>query len=365
MITVQDIVSVVEALAPPGLQESYDNSGLLTGSRDREVTGVLVCLDVVPEVLDEAVRRGCNFILSHHPPFFRSMKRFTGATLQERILIRAIREDLVLYACHTNLDSVSGGVNGALADRLGLVGRRILAPREDDLVKLACFVPAGQVDAVSRAIFDAGAGSIGKYDHCSFRADGTGTFRAGEGANPYVGEPGSDHHEPEIRLETILPKHLVPAVVEAMIGSHPYEEVAYDLYPVLNRNTAQGIGLTGELPEPVPETDFLLLVKKLTGLPVLRHSRLTGSDIRKVALCGGSGMSFVRHAVSSGADIYLTSDIKYHDWFDLPDRMVLADIGHFESEVFAINVLAESLIEKFPKFAVCLTEVNTNPIIYL
>ncbi len=365
MVLVKDIISVLESKAPLGLQESYDNAGLLTGHKDLKVTGVLVCLDVIPAILDEALQRGCNFILSHHPPFFSGMKKFSGNSLQEEILVKAIKNNLILYASHTNLDSVVYGVSGKMADRLGLINQKILIPREDDLLKLVCFIPASHLELVSNAIFAAGAGSIGNYDHCSYQLSGNGTFRAGEGTHPYTGTVGITHYEPETRFETILPKHKLKAVIKAMLEHHPYEEVAYDLYPLINKNPSQGLGIVGELSQECSETDFLKQVKEVFGVPVIRHSKLFNRQIRKVALCGGSGADFIKQAASSGADIYLTADIKYHFWFDLPGQIVLADIGHFESERFTINVLADSLIEKFPKFAVCLTEVNTNPINYL
>ena len=365
MVFVKDIISVIESLAPPGLQESYDNSGLLTGQRDQEVTGILVCLDVIPEILDEAAKLGCNFILSHHPPFFSGMKQFSGNSLQEEILIRAIRSDTILYACHTNLDSVIDGVSGRMADKLGLINQRILVPREEDLVKLVCFVPASHLEAVSQAVFAAGAGSIGKYDHCSFQVSGNGTYRAGEGTQPFRGRIGINHYEPETRFETILPRHRLKQVVKAMTDCHPYEEVAYDLFPLMNINPAQGSGIVGELENDCSEQEFLKRVKEVFGLPVVRHSGLRNQQVQKVALCGGSGIKFLKQAILSGADLYLTSDIKYHSWFDIPGNLILADIGHFESEQFTINVLADSLIENFPKFAVYLTAVNTNPINYL
>lgn len=365
MILVKDIVAAIEAKAPLGLQESYDNSGLLIGSNDQKVSGVLVCVDVIPEVLEEAGRKGCNMIVSHHPPFFHGMKRFTGDSMQERILIGAIRNQLILYACHTNLDSVAGGVSGGLADRLGMVNQVVLVPRQDDLIKLVCFIPTSHVEKVSQAIFDAGAGSVGHYDSCSFQVAGLGTFKAGEDTHPFVGNIGETHSEPETRFETVFPKHRLKPVIQAMLASHPYEEVAYDLYPLINKNPSQGLGIIGNLDPEMKEVEFLERVKILLGLPVIRHSALRNKPIRKVAVCGGSGVEFLSNAVSSGADIYLTSDIKYHAWFDVPGTLILADIGHFESEQFAINILADSLIEKFPKFAVYLTEVNTNPINYL
>ena len=365
MLIVKDIVSAIEFLAPQGLQETWDNSGLLTGKPDQTVSGVLVCLDVTPEVLDEAVSKGCNMVVSHHPAVFGAMKRFGGDSLQERVLTKAIRNDIVLYSCHTNLDSVRGGVSGKMAEILGLTGGRILVPRESDLIKLVCFIPASHAGAVGQAIFEAGAGTIGNYDSCSFQTDGFGTFRALEGSNPFSGQVGSMHQEPEVRFETIFPRHLQKRVVAAMLAVHPYDEVAYDLYPLLNKNPSQGLGVVADLSQPVQDEVFLRQVMHAFNLPVVRHTRLPGILISKVALCGGSGAEFLRDAIGSGADIYLTADIKYHSWFDIPANFILADIGHFESEQFAINVLAESIKEKFPKFAVCLTEVNTNPINYL
>ncbi|MFA6127804.1 MAG: Nif3-like dinuclear metal center hexameric protein [Bacteroidales bacterium] len=364
MVFVNDIVTAIESLAPSGLQEPYDNSGLLTGRGDQQVTGILVCLDVIPDIMDEAEKKGCNMIISHHPPFFSGMKRFTGDSMPEEILIRAIRSGLILYSCHTNLDSVIGGVSGKMAAKLGLINQKILVPREDDLLKLVCFIPASHLEMVSQAIFAAGAGSIGKYDHCSFQVSGNGTFKAGTGAKPYTGIIGTVHYEPETRFETILPKHCLKKVLKAMLDTHPYEEVAYDLYPLVNANPAYGLGISGDLENPCGEKELLKKVKEVFGLPVVRHSQLRNKEIKRVALCGGSGIQFIKEAIFSGADIYLTADIKYHSWFEVPHNFILADIGHFESEQFAINLLADSLIENFPKFAVYLTEVNTNPINY-
>lgn len=362
---IRDIVSVIEDLAPGGLQESWDNSGLLTGRPDWLATGALVCLDVTLPVLEEAVRKECNLVVSHHPAFFSAMKRFSGHSLQEQVLNFAIRNDLALYGCHTNLDSAPRGVSGRMADLLGLTRQRILVPRENDLVKLVCFIPLEHVDQVAKAIFEAGAGVIGQYDSCSFQAPGNGTFRAAEGTKPYVGGVGSHHREPEVRFETILPRRLQGQVIRALIAAHPYEEVAYDLYPLLNVNPANGLGIVGNLPRPEADADFLARVKEVFRLKVLKHSVLPGRMISRVAVCGGSGSEFLKQAQACDAEVFLTADIRYHQWFGIEDGMILADLGHFESEQFAIQVLAEAIIEKFPTFAVCLTEVDTNPINYL
>jgi dinuclear metal center YbgI/SA1388 family protein len=364
MIRVKDISKVLEERAPTGLQESWDNSGLVTGHPEQEVTGVLICLDVTLPVIDEALKLGYNLIVSHHPAVFSGLKKFTGNSLSERVVVAAIRHGIALYGCHTNLDSVHDGVSGLLASRLGLIRTSILVPRENDLIKIVCFVPASHRDAVSSALFSAGAGTLGNYDECSFQTSGTGTFRPGEGTNPFTGKKGERANEAEVRIETIVPIHLAKAAVRAMIDAHPYEEVAYDLYPLKNSNPSSGLGILGELKEVLPVTDFLDLIKRTLNLSVVKHSVYKKGKIKRVAVCGGSGAEFLPYAVKSGCDAYLTGDIKYHQWFEVPEGMLLADIGHYESEQFAMNGLYDFLIEKFPTFAVRLTEVNTNPINY-
>lgn len=365
MIKVKQVVEALELRAPFGYQESYDNSGLHTGSLEKEVTGILVCLDVLPEVLDEATKGGYNLIISHHPPFFSGLKNFTGSSLAVRVLHQAIRDDLVLLSAHTNLDSMADGVSGRLAALIGLKKTSVLVPRQDDLVKLVCYVPSAHLDAVSQAVFTAGAGQIGLYDSCGFSSAGTGTFRAGLGTNPFIGEHGKLHQEEETRFETIVPKPLIKVVVGAMLAAHPYEEVAYDLVPLANVNFSAGLGAVGDLQVPEKAEAFLERVKNLLGLPMLRHSVFHGQMVKRVAVCGGSGSDFIQAAACAGADVYLTADIKYHAWFDVPADLLLADIGHYESERVAMTILHDYLIEKFPTFAVRLTEVNTNPIKYL
>ncbi len=364
MITAGDIAGMLEDLAPNALQEPYDNSGLITGSPDQEISGALVCLDVTPEVIAEAAGLGLNMVISHHPPVFEGLKRFSGRTVAERVVTDAIRKDVVLYACHTNLDQVAGGVSDRMADRLDLRERQVLSPRAGDLVKLVCFVPKDFIQNVSQAVFKAGAGRIGKYDSCSFQAPGTGTFRGDEGTSPFVGIPGEFHWEEEIRFETILPARLSSAVIEALLAAHPYEEVAYDLYPLLNANSGEGFGRIGILPRDLSPEEFLGQLKDFFGTPVIRHSAYTGERIRKVAVCGGSGSGFITRASFCLCDAYVTADIKYHQWFDVPPSMLVADIGHYESEQFAINCLHDFLVEKFPNFAVRLTRIITNPVKY-
>jgi len=360
----QEIVKVLENFAPPSLQESYDNSGLLVGDPGLMVSGVLITLDVTEEVLQEAKARGCNLVISHHPLIFKGLKRLTGRGMVERLVMRAIRDDIALYAAHTNLDSVEKGVSATLARRLGLLNTRILSPRKGLLRKLVTFCPGSHAEQVKAALFSAGAGHIGKYDCCSFSSVGEGTFRAGEGANPFVGEPNSLHHEAEIRIETFYPGYAEPEILRALKTAHPYEEVAYDLYPLENIHHHLGFGMYGELKEAVDALDFMAFLKERTQTGCIRHTELLGKKIRKVALCGGSGSFLISEAIASGADVFITGDVKYHDFFEAENRLVIMDIGHYESEQFAKVLLLEQIQEKFPTFASFISGVDTNPVHY-
>lgn len=359
------ITGFLESLAPPVYQESYDNAGLLTGSGSWECTGILTTLDATEEVVREAVARKCNLIVAHHPIIFKGLKRLTGATYIERTVIAAIKEDIAIYAIHTNLDNVvMGGVNGRIASRLGIMGGKPLLPRDGVLQKLYCFVPVDHLEAVRAAVFAAGAGQIGGYSECSYAVEGAGTFLGGEDTQPFVGQPGSRHTEKEARLEVVLPAYLSRSVVAAMIDAHPYEEVAYDLVSLANTHPNIGSGLIGELPEPMEEKAFLELIRKAFGVPVVRHTRFTGRPVRRVAVCGGAGSFLISKALSVGANFYITSDVKYHEFFDANDQLVIADIGHFESEQFTVDLLFEVLREKFRNFAILKSDIKTNPINY-
>jgi dinuclear metal center YbgI/SA1388 family protein len=362
---ISDIVGYLESLAPPAYQESYDNAGLLTGSGTWECTGVLTTLDVTEEVVREAVARQCNLIVAHHPIVFGGLKKITGKNYVERTVIAAIKNDIAIYSIHTNLDNIAeGGVNGRIADKLGLGARQVLLPRESTLQKLYCFVPVDHLEAVRSAIFAAGAGHIGGYSECSYSVEGSGTFKGGEGTQPYVGQPGVRHAEKEARLEVILPAHLSRSVVQAMTAAHPYEEVAYDLVPLANTYSGVGAGLVGELRAAMEEKAFLGMLCKIFGLAVVRHTRLTGQPIKRVAVCGGAGSFLISNALASEANIYITSDVKYHEFFDANDRLVIADIGHFESEQFTTDLLFDNLREKFRNFAVLKSDIKTNPVHY-
>ncbi len=361
----KEIVYFFERTASFSYQESYDNSGLQTGHPDMDINGALITLDVTEPVIDEALKRGLNLIISHHPVLFGSLKHLTGSSPVERIIVKAIKNDIAILSVHTNIDSVLHGVNGRICDKLGLVDRRILSPAGGKLLKLVFFVPSGQAVAVREAVFNAGAGVIGEYDQCSYNLEGTGTFRASENANPWVGEKGKLHHENETRVETILPSHLKSEVLSALLKSHPYEEVAYDLYPLANSLESAGMGVTGLFGEPMEEYDFLHAVKTVFNAGCVRYTALSGRKIQKVAVCGGSGSFLLAKAIAAGADAFITADFKYHQFFEADGRILVADIGHYESEQFTKELFYESVTKNFPKFAVRLSEVNTNPINYL
>ncbi len=363
-ILLKEIIKELTAFAPLAFQEEYDNSGLQVGNPNMAVTGILITLDVTEAVIGEALQQGKNLIITHHPLTLKGLKHFTGATAPERLVMQAIQENIAIYAAHTNLDSVEQGVSGRLAQKLGLSDIKVLAPRKDLLLKLVTFVPQAQAEKVKQAIFEAGAGVIGKYDGCSFNLEGTGTFRAGKGTHPFVGEEGVMHSEPEVRVETILPKHLISKALKALVEAHPYEEVAYDLYPLQNEWTTTGFGAIGNLTKPMDEEAFLNKLKETTGTGCIRHTQLLGKPIKKVALCGGSGSFLLETAKSSGADIYISGDFKYHQFFDAEEALVIADIGHYESEQFTKELFFEILTKKFPNFAIHLSLVTTNPIKY-
>ena len=358
------ILSLLESIAPLAYQEHYDNAGLLTGNGEWECSGVLITLDATEEVVKEAMSRKCNLIVAHHPIIFGGLKKITGKNYVGRTVITAIKNDIAIYAIHTNLDNVLEGVNGKMAAELGLINGRPLLAKEDSLQKLYSFVPSTHLDIVRNAIFSAGAGQIGQYSECSFAAQGEGTFKAGKGTNPFVGQPGLRHEEKETRVEVVLPSHLSRRVVEAMIGAHPYEEVAYDLVDLSNSPPGVGAGLIGELPEGMEESEFLARIRQVFRLRVIRHTPLTGRPVKKCALCGGAGSFLISKALAAGADFYITADVKYHEFFDADGRLVIADIGHFESEQFTVDLLFDILREKFINFAVLKSDTKTNPVNY-
>ena len=363
-MNINNIIQVLEQLAPPALQESYDNAGLITGSPSWECSGIICTLDATEAVVLEAKEKGCNLVVAHHPIVFGGIKKLNGKNYVEKAVIAAIKNDIAIYAIHTNLDNVIHGVNNRIADKLGLFNRKILAPKAGLLMKLYSFVPHAQAEQLRNALFAAGAGDIGQYSHCSFSAEGTGSFQAGEGTNPYIGAIGKTHFEPETKIEVIFPAWLQQQVLAALFEAHPYEEVAYDLVSLSNDYQDVGSGLIGELPEAMDEPFFLQMLKTSFDLKIIRHTPFLGKKIKKVALCGGSGSFLTGKAVSKGADIYISADFKYHEFFDANDQILIADIGHWESEQYTTDLLIDVLQAKFPTFAVLKSGVKTNVVNY-
>ena len=360
----KDLSSYLDSAVPLSFQESYDNSGLQVGSPEKEISSAMISLDVTEEVIDEAIADKCDLVVSHHPLIFNGIKSLTGKSFTERIIYKAVKSDIAVYSAHTNLDIFNNGVSRKMAEKIGLEEITVLSPSQNKLMKLVTYIPESHLETVRNAIFEAGAGVIGNYDQCGFTSSGTGSFRANASAKPFIGEKGKIHFEDEIRFETILFTHIREKVVKALLETHPYEEVAYDLYALGNSNVEIGLGCVGKLAEPVSEDDFLQLVNSALGARGIRYSSLKGKKIMKVALCGGSGISLLNMAINLGADAYLTADIRYHDFFKTESKLLLVDAGHFETEKFSREILKDLIIKKFPKFAVRFSETNTNPINY-
>ena len=362
---VRDITYYLDTVAPPSLQESYDNVGLLVGDGSSACTGVLCCLDVTDSILNEALEKGCNLIVAHHPLIFGGIKQINANDVTGHLIIKSIKNNIAIYAIHTNLDNTIDGVNGKMAALLGLTDCSVLLPKSGTLKKLITFVPQGQVEQVRSALFEAGAGHIGKYSECSFSSSGEGTFKAGPGTSPFVGTEGVRHTEHEVKLELIYPVYLESILLSVLKKTHPYEEVAYDLITLDNKFGGIGAGLIGQLPAPIKANLFLKQVGEVFKTPLVRHTSLLDQPIQRVALCGGAGSFLISSALRAGAQAFITADLKYHDFFKAAEKLVLADIGHFESEQFTIDLLQERLAEKFPTFAVLKTSVSTNPVNYL
>ena len=365
MVRIKDIANALEMFAPLPLQDGFDNAGLQIGLTEAEVAGVLLCLDVTEAVVDEAVASGCNLIVSHHPLIFSPLKRITGTNYIERCVIKALANGIAIYSAHTNIDNAPGGVNYRIAAKLGLQNVRILVPKEDALLKLAVYVPTSAADAVRSALFAAGCGNIGNYDSCSYNIDGFGTFKANEGCNPFCGETGKLHRELEVRIETVLPAYLKSKVIAALLKAHPYEEPAFDIYQLKNGWDSVGSGVIGELSAECGEAELLQCVKDKFNVGCVRHTPLLGKRVKRVALCGGAGGSFAGAAMAAGADVYITGEARYHDLFNYAGRMVVAVIGHYESEQYTMDIFREIIEKACPGVKVLATTVNTNPVNYL
>ena len=362
---IKEILHTIEQIAPIPLQEQWDNCGVQIGDITQEAKGAIVCIDVTEAVVDEAIAMGCNLIISHHPLAFRSFKSLTGKNYIERCMIKACKHDIVVYAAHTNLDNASEGINNYLADMLNLQHVRILDPQKGKLLKLVTFVPHTHAELLRNALFSVGAGSIGNYDACSYNISGEGTFRAGDNTNPYVGETGELHTEPETRIEVILPIYKQSEVRRALIAVHPYEEPAYDFYLLENTWAKAGSGIVGTLPEEMEEEDFLYLLKDTFHLNTIQHSPLRGKAVRDVAICSGAGAFLIPKAISYSADVFITGEAKYNDFYDVENKILLAVVGHYESEIFTKNIFFDIISKKYPTFAVYMSGFDVNPVNYL
>lgn len=369
---IQQVINFFEELAPTYYAEEYDNVGLLVGDKNTKITSILVTHDTLEEVVDEAIEKNCNLIVSFHPIIFSSLKKITGKTYVEKTIIKAIQNNIAIFAIHTALDNNWNGVNAIICNKLGLINRSILIPKKATIKKLVTFVPKNDAEKLRETLFSNGAGTIGNYDNCSFNLEGTGTFRAGKEANPTLGKVGETHQEAEIQIGITFPAHLEGNIVQALKSNHPYEEVAYEITTLENQNQKIGSGMIAELPKPMSDLDFLKLVKNKMKSGCIKHSKLLNKNIKKVAVLGGSGSFAIDAANRAGADVYLTADLKYHDFYKAENEFMIADIGHYESEQFTKNELVEFLRKKITNFApafekgnIKISEVNTNPIKYL
>ncbi|MDN3596541.1 Nif3-like dinuclear metal center hexameric protein [Zunongwangia endophytica] len=362
---IQDIIKEIEAFAPLNYAEDFDNVGLLVGDKNAEATGALITLDTLEATVDEAISNNCNLIVSFHPIIFSGLKKITGKNYVERVVLKAIKNDIAIYAIHTALDNQHKGVNDMICEKIGLVNRQILIPRKQSIKKLLTYVPIKDAEKVREALFEAGGGSIGNYDHCSFNVKGEGSFKGNESSNPVIGERGTIHYGEETQIGITFPAHLEGKILNAMFLAHPYEEVAYEIYTLENTNQHLGMGMIGELKESQDEKTFLKSVKSTFKAGCVRHSALLEKPIKKVAVLGGSGSFAIENAKSAGADVYITADLKYHDFYKAENSIILADIGHYESEQFTKNLLYSFLTKKFSNFALILAETNSNPIKYI
>ncbi len=361
---IKDITNLLETIAPPSLQEDYDNAGLITGNIDSVCSGAIISLDCTEDIVQEAIDKNCNLVIAHHPIVFKGLKKLSGSNYVERTIIKAIKNDIAIFAIHTNLDNVITGVNGKIAEMMGLQNVRILLPKKDVLQKLEVFVPAEFETRLSEALFTAGAGNIGKYSECSFKSAGVGSFNPNENAKPISGTIGERSNADEIKIEVIFPAWLQYNIIKAMKAIHPYEEVAYYISQLQNYFQGTGSGVVGELLQPITENELCNRLAKVFQLNLIKHTAFVGKPVRKIAMCGGAGSFLINHAKGIGADVYITADIKYHDFFDADGKMLLIDIGHYESEQFTVDMLFDLLSDKFPNFAFLKTGINTNPVQY-
>jgi len=363
-MTVKEVITIIEAEAPLAYAEDFDNVGLLVGHKAQKVTGVLVTLDTLETVIDEAIKKNCNLVVSFHPIIFKGLKKITGKNYVERVILKAIKHDIAIYAIHTALDNAITGVNDMICNQLDLKNKRILIPQSKTIKKLTTYAPKNEAKALRTALFSAGAGDIGNYSNCSFNTDGVGTYTGNAHSTPTKGEKMVPHEEDETKVTVTFAKHLESKILKTLFNTHSYEEVAYEIITLENTNQNIGMGMIGELKTPMGEADFLKRLKKTMNTEVIRHSKLLGKPIKKVAVLGGSGSFAIGNAKAANADIFITADLKYHDFFLAENDIILADIGHYESEQYTKNGLVSILTKKITNFAIVLSQTNTNPVKY-
>ncbi len=364
-MTIKDITNHIEQLAPLAYAEDFDNVGLLVGNYNTKVTGVLVTLDTLEETVEEAIQKNCNLIVSFHPIIFSGLKKLNGNNYVERTVLKAIKNNIAIYATHTALDNSNNGVSAKMCEVLGLQNTNILIPKKGIIKKLTTYVPYSDANTLRDALFKVGAGTIGNYDHCSFNVEGKGSYRGNENSNPTIGNKGELQFEEETCITVTFNSFLEGKILKTLFNTHPYEEVAYEIITLENSNQHIGMGMIGEFPEEMNEVKFLEFIKKTFKTGCVRHSKLLDKKIKKVAVLGGSGSFAIKNAIRSGADAYISSDFKYHEFYKAEERILLADVGHYESEQFTKNLLVDYLTKKFINFAIILSEKSTNPIHYI
>lgn len=360
----KELISILETWAPPSYQESYDNSGLIFGNPESEISGVILSLDCIESTIQEAIDKKCNVVIAHHPIVFKGLKKLTGKNYIERTVIKAIQNNIAIYAIHTNLDSISTGVNKKFADKIGIKNPQILRPKANTLKQLTTYIPKSHLDTVRDALFSAGMGEIGDYKECAFVSPGEGSFKALSQANPHIGKTNERHYEQELKLEIVFPDYLQNTAIHTLKKAHPYEEVAFQIINLENTNSYVGSGMYGELENEMKVLDFLHHLKSTFKVGCIKHTSLVHKTIKTVAICGGSGSFLLGDAKAKKADIFITGDFKYHEFFDAEDKIIIADIGHYESEYLTIELIDEKLREKNCNFAVYRSELNTNPVNY-
>jgi dinuclear metal center YbgI/SA1388 family protein len=362
---VKEVTDLLEELAPLSYAEDFDNVGLLVGDSSVQVSGILVTLDTLENVIDEAIASNCNLVVSFHPIIFSGLKKITGKTYVERVVIKAIQNNIAIYSMHTALDNSQYGVNAKICEVLGIENPKILIPQKQTIKKLTTYVPLADADALKSALFKAGAGNIGNYSNCSFVNEGTGSFKPEQNAEPIKGKVGAIHHEKESQINVTYSKSNEGKILNALFKNHPYDEVAYEIYSLENVNQHIGMGMIGTLKKPMQDLAFLNHVKKTMNATGVRHSKLLGKPVQKIAVLGGSGAFAISAAKASEADVLITADLKYHQFYEAEDKMILADIGHYETEQFTKNLLVDYLTKKIPNFAIRLSVSKTNPVKYL